>query len=576
MSIWERDPEPAAAPPPAAAGGSVWERPPDAAAPATAAPVGYGEDIAKGVAGGLGRGVTGLAGIQGTAGSLFRAGLSKAGVPEEYLTKGAAIARYVPGIRALTGPSGSDLQKSVEQYTGEFYQPKTVPGQYASTIAEFAPGMVIPGGSLAARGVNTLTGALGSETAGQFTKDTPYEPYARFVGGVAGGLAGAKAVTPIAPAEGAYARAVAELEREGVPLTAGRRTGSKALQWTESSAMDMPVVGGQAARLQDRMASGLDRAVTNRIYDRGELTARGVPENVNLPDPRVAVHGPESLSDNYTRLTQQPFVTNPRFQNRMTRAQDEYERLVQPHNQTANVANTQDDIINRLVAGRGRMPGDEYQSIRSQIGTHQRAPGINPQEQRALTEYKRAMDQAYMAGLPPAERAALAENNLRYALMKQTQPAVTSAGEHLSPLALANAVRARRGAQYSARSGELDELASAAKTVMAPLPQSGTAPRLAAQSGGGGTIGAGIGAIIGGPVGAAVGAGVGAGVPLIAPGLATSRLGQAYLGNRALPQNARDLLAQTLLQQGVSQPSGVDRNEKEREKLRRVYIRGRD
>jgi hypothetical protein len=47
--------------------------------------------------------------------------------------------------------------------------------------------------------------------------------------------------------------------------------------------------------------------------------------------------------------------------------------------------------------------------------------------------------------------------------------------------------------------------------------------------------------------------------------LATSRLGQAYLGNRAMPQNMRDILAQTMMQQAISQPSGVERNRAERE-----------
>jgi hypothetical protein len=143
------------------------------------------------------------------------------------------------------------------------------------------------------------------------------------------------------------------------------------------------------------------------------LAARGVPAGVHLPDSRVAVAGPASLSDNYTRLTQAPFVTNPQFQNRMTRAQNEYERLVLPSDRTARIENTQNDIIDRLVAGRGRMGGDEYQSIRSQIAKAQRAAGINPQEQRALTEYKRALDEAYMAGLNPRDAAALALNNRR-------------------------------------------------------------------------------------------------------------------------------------------------------------------
>jgi hypothetical protein len=571
MSIWETDDKPANAPSRAQAG-SIWEQPAQAAAPAEPG-VGYTEDIVKGIGGGLGRGTTGLVGLPGTVGELARAGLGKIGVPESALATGASVARYVPGIGLLTLPSGSQIQKKVEGVTGKFYEPQTIPGQYASTIAEFAPGAVIPGGgSLAARGVNTLAGGITSETAGQFTKDTPYEPYARAVGGVVGGVGGAKLVTPFAPVEGAYGRAVAALDAEGIPLTAGQRTGNKNLQYMESNAVDMPLIGGQAARLRDAPLNALDRTVTERVYPRAELRARGVPDDVNLPDPRVAQAGPEALGDNYTRLTQRDFLTNSQFQQRMTRAQDEYERLVQPHQRGTNVNLTQNNIIDRLTAGQGRMAGDEYQAIRSQIGTDARAPGINPQEQRALLEYKRAMDQAYMAGLPPADAAALAANNRRYALMKQTQPAVDTATEHLSPAKLAQAVRSRRGAQYAARGGDLDELANAASVVMKPLPNSGTAARLAAQSGGGGTIGTAIGATVGGPVGAGVGFAIGAGAPLVAPGLATSRLGQLYLGNRALPQNARDVVAQAMLQQGISQPSGVDRNEREREKLRRIYI----
>src|SRR6185369_11350609 len=151
-------------------------------------------------------------------------------------------------------------------------------------------------------------------------------------------------------------------------LTVGQRTGSKKLQWTESAAVDMPVIGGQAARLQSAPREALDRAVTQRIYDPAELAARGVPEGVNLPDPRVATAGPQSLSDAYTRLTQNDFVWNPQFTARLKAAEDEYNRLIQPHKRTANIADTRADIVDRLVAGQGKMAGDEYQSIRSQIG----------------------------------------------------------------------------------------------------------------------------------------------------------------------------------------------------------------
>ena len=554
---------------------------PSSAAASAAPSVGYTEDIAKGTAGGLGRGVAGAIGIGGSIGNLARYGLSAAGVPEEGIDYAKRVLnRAAPMTRVFSGPDAGQVQSAIEGVTGEFYKPQTIPGQYASTIAEFAPGALTPTGpagsvarAIAAKTLNTVAPAVVSETAGQLTKDTPYEPYARFAGGLVGGVAGAKLVTPIGPAEGAYARAVAALEKEGIPLTAGQRTGSKKLQWTESSAVDMPGIGGQAARLQAAPREALDRAVTQRIYDPMELAARGVPEGVSLPDPRVATAGPQSLSDAYTQLTQNDFVWNPKLTSRLHAARSEYERLVNPHKRSANIENTQKDITDRLVAGQFRMAGDEYQAIRSQIATDIRAPGINPREKTALAEYKRALDEAYLAGLSPADAAALMQNNRRYALMKQIQPAVDTATETLSPAKLAQTVRARRGAQYSARQGDLDELANAAATVMKPLPQSGTAPRLAAQSGGGGVIGTGLGALVGGPVGAAIGAGVGAVGPLVAPYLATSRLGQAYLGNRALPQSMRDVLAQTLAQQAISQPSSVARNRAEREAYRKKQER---
>jgi hypothetical protein len=96
---------------------------------------------------------------------------------------------------------------------------------------------------------------------------------------------------------------------------------------------------------------------------------------------------------------------------------------------------------------------------------------------------------------------------------------------------------------------------------MKPLPNSGTAARTGAQQmfmGGGGGV-------IGGLVGGLPGAAIGAAAPFVPPFLATTRLGQAYLGNRVMPQNARDILAQTLTEQAISQPSGTKRNKAARD-----------
>jgi hypothetical protein len=548
-----------------------WEDYPDPlardAAPAEQEGVGYGEDIVKGAAGGLGRGVSGTLGLPGTIGGLYRKGLSKIGVPDEYLDMGAKAMRLTP-FAALAGPDATQVKEAIESQTGKFYEPKTIPGQYMSTFAEFAPGALIPGGGGAgARLLNTATGALASETAGQITKGTAAEPWARGIAGAAAPLTVGKIVTPAAPATRARQEAVGVLEREGIPVTAGQRTGSKPIQWAESVAADMPGSAGRAGELFGGQRTAFDRAMTNRTFDRGELRARGVPDDVNLPDASVRRHGGEALSDEYTRLTQNDLRSNPQLQNRMTRALGEYERRVLPSQRTPAVEQTRNDIVDKLVAQGGRMPGDEYQAIRSQIGESARAPGINPQQKIALREYKYALDEAMQAGLSPADAAAWARNNLRYANMKTLDPAIASAGENLSPARVAQAVRSGRNSEYASQRGNLDELADAAALVMKDLPQSGTGPRTAVQqlfnaptllsTGGGGLLGT----MFGGPIGAAIGIGA----PLAAARGVVSRPGQAYLANQAIPQHAREAIAQALLQQAISQPSGVERNAAEQE-----------
>ena len=75
----------------------------------------------------------------------------------------------------------SQVQGAVESYTGPFYQPKTIYGDYAQTAGEFVPGaLLMPEGSLATNALRYgLFPALSSETAGQLTKGTAAEPWAR-------------------------------------------------------------------------------------------------------------------------------------------------------------------------------------------------------------------------------------------------------------------------------------------------------------------------------------------------------------------------------------------------------------
>ena len=107
-------------------------------------------------------------------------------------------------------PTSSDIQGTIEKATGPFYKPQTGAGKYAETIGEFVPSAAVGGGGLLARTANVVVPAVTSETAGQLSEGTKFEPLMRFLGGLFGN-AGAAVVR---------ARSG---DRRGVPDAAGRR-----------------------------------------------------------------------------------------------------------------------------------------------------------------------------------------------------------------------------------------------------------------------------------------------------------------------------------------------------------------
>lgn len=125
--------------------------------------------------------------IQKYRGSAGRAFLSQLGVPDtaiDWLGGGAPTTEQVRGVATAAGVPD--------------YQAQTQPGQYAQTIGEFIPGAVAaPAKSALGVGANALRygvlPALGSEWAGQMTKGTAAEPYARMAGAVGTGLGAAGA-----------------------------------------------------------------------------------------------------------------------------------------------------------------------------------------------------------------------------------------------------------------------------------------------------------------------------------------------------------------------------------------------
>ena len=148
-------------------------------------------DAAKSFGVGVGRFGIQVAGFPGDVRQALARGAQRAA---DYLAPGYApnagsiVSDYLASYPLLGGPTSSQLRSAVELYTGPFYQPKTIVGDYAQTAGEFVPGaLLMPEGSLAANALRYgILPAFSSETAGQLTKGTAAEPWARAAGGVLG------------------------------------------------------------------------------------------------------------------------------------------------------------------------------------------------------------------------------------------------------------------------------------------------------------------------------------------------------------------------------------------------------
>lgn len=92
-------------------------------------------------------------------------------------------------------PSGEQVASAIDALIpGDPYDPQTTAGEFAGRVGEYLPGaLTMTPGSIGARVTVGVAGGVGDEALGQATEGSDIEPLARFVGGMAGGAAGANA-----------------------------------------------------------------------------------------------------------------------------------------------------------------------------------------------------------------------------------------------------------------------------------------------------------------------------------------------------------------------------------------------
>ncbi len=266
------------------------------------------------------------------------------------------------------------------------------------------------------------------------------------------------------------------LRTEGVPITAGQATGSKPLLYAESILGDAPGAGGRSSTIMTGQGDAFTSAALRRAGGDGLAT-------------------PDNMAANYQRLSTQfndlsarnTLRADPELGNDINQALQTYGRKL-PSEQRALVGNEAVEIVQRLQQGGGRMSGQDYQTIRSDLS--QRAADSSDRGfGRALRGLRDALDDAMDRSIAPEDAGLWAETRRQYGNWKDLAKAAGGAGENnahgrISPQALRSAVASGRNKEaYVRGEGDFADLVRAGNGLMTPLPNSGTAQRVTVGSG---------------------------------------------------------------------------------------------
>lgn len=426
----------------------------------------------------------------------------------------AKAARYTPLMAIPDAPTSKDIQSGIEGYTGEFYEPKTTAGKYTEKAAEFLPAAAMGPGRMLPKLASGVFAGLGSEAAGQATEGTKAEPYARVAGAMAGGLTPmgiGRAITPL-PTSPARQRLVDVLADEGVTsLTAGQRTGNKALQYVEDMIGNAPGAGQAANNIRQRGQEQFTEAAMRRAGSGPEAT------------PEILAQNYQRLGNNFEQLSaRNTLVPDNQFITDVTTAVRNYRNV--PNSQQAQMIQGYiDDIVPHVNAG--AMPGVEYQAMRSRMSRQaNRLRQSDPDLSEALRDFRNALDNAMERSIPAnsPDAALWRQTRREYGAQRSIEKTASRAGEvtaegQLVPANLRNTVAAENRGAYARGEGQFSELARAGSGIMTTPPNSGTAQRLTFTD------------IAKLPISATVGRAL------------MSRPVQGYLGNQAIADALRDL-----------------------------------
>lgn len=343
--------------------------------------------------------------------------------------------------------------------------------------------------------------------------------------------------------------AVNLLAQEGVPVTAGQRTGSDTLRYAESE-----LGGSKASRLMDQQNANFTNAAMQKAGGSGLATA----------DNLASLQGTlgQAFEDISNRNT---MVADPQLGQDLGTTLNRYGKLLEPQ-QKPIINDMVDGIIQRVRANGGTLPGPEYQTIRSDLSMASQSTG-NPTLATAFRGLRNSLDDAMERSIAtnnPSDSGAWATLRNQYGNMKVLQKASLGGGEDaglgvISPARLRMAASSGKAGRFATGASDFTDLVKAGQAVLTPLPNSGTASRLAIRNLGAfapTVLGAGYGYGKGGDLQSTLeGAAAGYGLQKGSGWLLMSRPMQAYLGNQVaagMSNPATNALLAAIMRQGAT------------------------
>lgn len=454
-----------------------------------------------------------LGAAQLASGVQERLGHPQAAEYSALLRSQADIRKMDPTLRTWAGQAG---------YTGAAIVPAVaaalIPGAntvVGSALIGGAMGATQPVGAGDSRGWNAGLGALaGGAGQGLFN----------LIGRIA---------QPVAPVlNAAEDKAVALLQSKGVTLSTGQRTGSKAVQSIERTLGDNPASAAAMARQGERFRDSYTRAV---LRTAGVNADQATPEILGAAQRRIG-GVMDDIAQRYSLDVMDTHTANAL--NALERRAG-MELLNDPR-----IGMQIQTIRQAVTATGGKLDGTAYKHVKTTLDNLSRQQNIGPY----AAELREILDDSLhraTKGTADFARLKLARTEYRN-LMAIADVADTTANGRVTPAALAARLKSNKYTRNSMRFGkgdvELAKLARAGSTVVDRFPQSGTAPRAAAQVAIPAAIGAGGYALSGDPETAAKIALATWALPKAGGMAATSPFVQNYLSQGITQPALRNLL----------------------------------